>query len=125
MKIFLTEGEVHKRLDNGSYRVKAKILNPELQMYINGIIVFAPSEEHDDWAVYTPKAYKARILEFANSSILWQEIKSVCIDAVKLYNSDSDTNQNNNSLDYLNLNDEDYNKQLKKQLDDAIDEIPF
>lgn len=121
MKMYNVEGEVHKRYLNGSYRVKAKILDPTLAMYINGIIVFPPSEKRDEWTVYTPKVLNARIIEFAKSSSLWKEVQSACIDAVKLERSYSQMNEAVGLQQYNDLSNEEFEKQIK----DELDKLPF
>ena len=117
MKMYYVEGEVHKQLASGGYRVKAKILDDNIAMYINGMIVFAPSDKHPDWTVYTPRAGNARIVEFAKNSPLWQEIQEACIDAVKL----EDTYQPRDEVPGVealdNLSGEKFQEQFKKQLD--------
>ncbi len=86
-KQFNIEASVHKQLPNGSYRVKVSLL--DLGMYINGAMVFAPSPEHAEWAVYMPSQRAGRgawkpILEFNKKLSLWSEIYIACINAVEL-----------------------------------------
>jgi hypothetical protein len=114
--MYYVEGEVHKQLPNGAYRVKAKVLDAPLAMYINGIVVFPPSDKHPDWTVYTPKAGNARIIEFANSSTLWQEIQEACIDAVKLEMSYEQANE----IVDLDQSDDKTDEQLKNDLNNLF-----
>lgn len=117
--MYYVEGEVHKQLASGGYRVKAKILDDNIAMYINGLIVFAPSDNHPDWTVYTPKAGNARIVEFAKNSPLWQEIQEACIDAVKLEETYGPRDMADmKSLE--NLSENEFKEQLSKELDKVI-----
>lgn len=121
MNMYNVEGEWHKQLPNGSHRVKAKILHPDLAMYINGLVVFPPDDKHPDWTVYTPKVFNARIVEFANSSKLWQEIKEACIDTVKLQASYDRMDDINDSQQYKH-------DSVQEVVDDEpinLDDIPF
>src|SRR5690606_570413 len=119
MKAFNVEAEYHMLLEKiGAHRVKIKILDPDLAMYINGMVVFAPDgDKHPDWTVYTPKAGNARIVEFAKSSTLWQEIKEACIDSVKLEESYKDMEKIKNNDDFTNMSEDEFNKSLKDDLD--------
>jgi hypothetical protein len=84
-KVFTVTADVHKAIGNG-YRVKVSLL--DLGVYINGMVVFPPSEEHDDWSVMTParpagRGKYARIVEFNKKLPLWEEVYVACVDAVK------------------------------------------
>jgi hypothetical protein len=88
-KSFTVEAKVHKELSFG-YRVKVSVLN--LGMYINGVVVFPPNEEHDYWTVKPPAMRAGRgkyvyIIEFDKKLPLWEEIFDACVDAVKLEQS--------------------------------------
>lgn len=119
MKAFNVEAEYHMLLEKiGAHRVKIKILDPDLAMYINGMVVFTPDgEKHPDWTVYTPKAGNARIIEFAKSSTLWKEIQDACIDAVKLEQSYKDMNKVDDMKKYDNMSEAEFNEDFKKELD--------
>lgn len=89
MNVFSIEAKVHKELSSG-YRVKVSIL--DLGLYINGMVVFPPSEEHEHWTVYPPSMRAGRgkytyITEFNKKLPLWEEIFDACVDAVKLEQS--------------------------------------
>lgn len=118
MKTYYVEGEVHKQLANGAYRVKAKVLDASLSMYINGIVVFIPDDKHPDWTVYTPKAGNARIIEFSKNSPLWQDIRAACIEAVKLEISYERFDKVADIEQYANMTNEEMQEQFKKNLDD-------
>lgn len=120
MKMYYVEGEVHKQLASGGYRVKAKILDDNIAMYINGMIVFAPSDKHPDWTVYTPRAGNARIVEFAKSSPLWQEIQEACIDAVKLEDTYKPKDELPDTTALDNLSGDEFQAQFSKELDKVI-----
>ncbi len=83
---FEVEAEVHKPVGAG-YRVKALI--HDLGLYINGMMVFPPNDEHEDWAVYPPLLSRAGrgkykyIVEFNKHTALWEEIFEACIEAVQ------------------------------------------
>lgn len=120
MKMFFVEGEVHKQLANGAYRVKVKVLNPELALYINGMVVFPASDKFPEWTVYTPKAGNARIIEFAKSSTLWEEIQEACIDAVKLHTSNQRMDQVVDMTPYDNLSREEFDKRMREDMDEIF-----
>jgi len=89
-KLFTVEAEVHKQLSAG-YRVKVSVL--DLGMYINGVVVFPPNEDHNDWSVMTPalrsgKGKYTHVVEFNKKMPLWEEVYLKCVDAVKLHISD-------------------------------------
>lgn len=124
MDLFNVEGEWHKEFPNGSHRVKAKILHPDLAMYINGNIVFPPDKDHPEWTVYTPKAMNARIVEFAKSSKLWQEIQKACIEAVKIHLSHKEMDERNEMRQVekdLDRFDKTYGKRAQEELDKVFD----
>jgi len=79
------EAEVHKPVGAG-YRVKALV--HDIGIYINGMMVFPPNNEHD-WAVYPPLLGRAGrgkyryTVEFNKHAPLWEEIREACIEAVK------------------------------------------
>lgn len=87
--------EVHKPVGAG-YRVKALVY--DLGLYINGMMVFPPNDEHD-WAVYPPLLGRAGrgkyryTVEFDKSAPLWNEIYAACIEAVELKMNPDYTNQ--------------------------------
>lgn len=92
-KIHTVEAEVHKAVGNG-FRVKVSIL--DLGMYINGMMVFPPSEDHSEWSVMTParpagRGKYARIVEFDKRKPLWEEVYIACVEAVE---ADPEYNQN-------------------------------
>ena len=80
------EAQVHKPVGNG-YRVKALVY--DIGIYINGMMVFPPNDEHD-WAVYPPLLGRAGrgkyryTIEFDKKAALWDEIRDACIEAVKV-----------------------------------------
>ncbi len=119
MKAFSVEAEYHMLLEKiGAHRVKIKILDPDLAMYINGMVVFTPDgDKHPEWTVYTPKAGNARIVEFAKSSTLWKEIQEACIDVVKLEESYKDMDKVDNMKKYEKMSDDEFNDDLKIDLD--------
>lgn len=82
---FTVEASVHKQLAKG-YRVKVSI--PEIGIYINGMVVFPPSDEHPDWNVCTPAQRAGRgkythFIEFNKKLELWGDIYEACVEAVK------------------------------------------
>lgn len=120
-KLYNVEAEVHTQLKNKGYRVKVKILDDTIAMYINGMVVFTPSDEYPEWKVYTPKVFNARIVEFAKSSPLWQQIQEACIDAVKLDETYKPKDEVIDAESLEDMSDDEWQKQYKKQLDD----LPF
>ncbi len=90
-KLHIIEAQVHMPLEKG-YRVKASVL--DLGIYINGMVVFPPNEEHDYWSVNEP-SQKTRYgkwfktIEFDHKQSLWLEIHEACVEAVQLYISDT------------------------------------
>jgi hypothetical protein len=113
-KLYNLDAECHMQLKNGGYRVKLAILDHGL--YINGIVVFPPNSEHGNkWNVYTPAAGKARLVEFNSKLPLWEEVKDACIDAVKIYRSNEETDDG-----LLDLPKEEFDNQYSEELDRAI-----
>ena len=88
------EAEVHKPVGKG-YRVKALV--HDIGIYINGMMVFPPNDEHD-WTVYPPLLGRAGrgkyryTIEFNKHAPLWEEIQEACIEAVKSEMVSSNTN---------------------------------
>lgn len=85
-KLNTVTAEVHKKVGKG-YRVK--VLMPEIGIFINGMMVYPPSEEHNYWSVYPPSHRAGRgkyayIVEFNKKFSLWEEIYDECVDAVKV-----------------------------------------
>ncbi len=85
-KSFTVEAQVHRPIPQG-YRVKVSVL--DIGMYINGMVVMPPNEDHKDWSVYPPSQRAGRgkyayIVEFSKQLPLWGEIYDACVDAVKL-----------------------------------------
>ena len=86
-KTYNIESQVHKQLAHGGYRVKVSLL--DLGIYINGAVVFPPSPEHPEWAVYMPAQLAGRaiwkpVIEFNKKLPLWNEIYTSCTEAVEL-----------------------------------------
>lgn len=85
-KAYSIEASVHKPIKEG-YRVKVEM--KEIGLFINGMIVYPPNEKHEDWQVLTPAmkfGYKyIHTIEFNSKLPLWKELRSVCIEAVRLY----------------------------------------
>jgi len=83
---FEVTAEVHKFVGT-AYRVKALV--HDIGIYINGMMVFPPNDEHD-WSVYPPLLGRAGrgkyryTIEFNKQYPLWNEIREACIEAVKL-----------------------------------------
>ena len=107
-KLHNIEATVHKVVGNG-YRVKVSMI--DLGMYINGMMIFPPSEDHREWSVMTParpagRGKYARIVEFDKRKILWEEIYVACVEAVE---SDPEYSQ----------------KQIKDIVIDDIDDEPI
>lgn len=85
-KLYSVEASVHKRYGE-AYRVKVSIL--DLGVYINGMMIYPPNEDHDGWAVLTParpagRGKYARIVEFNKQLPLWEHVYEACVDAVKI-----------------------------------------
>lgn len=93
MKDFDVKAQVHKPMNKG-YRVK--VIVEELGLYINGMVIFPPDDDHENWSVLTParpagKGHYVRIVEFNKKLPLWSEIYSACIAAVELYLRSNDS----------------------------------
>jgi len=91
-KIFNIDASVHKELASG-YRVKVSVV--DLGMYINGMVVFQPNDDHKDWSVMTPAMRSGRgnwthVVEFNKNNALWEEIYLACVQAAKQYVSEQD-----------------------------------
>lgn len=86
---YVVEAKVHMPIGRGGYRVKVSF--PEIGMFINGVLVFPPNEQHDRWGVLTPRfsnggrGRQSKAIEFDGKSELWFEIREACTRAVKLY----------------------------------------
>lgn len=88
--LYNVEAEWHMELKDKksgkvyAHRVKVKVLDPDLGIYINGMVVYLPDgDKYPNLTVTTPKAGNARIIEFAGkTSKLWSEIKQACEDVV-------------------------------------------
>lgn len=117
MMSYNVEAEVHMQLKNGAYRVKVKILNEEIGMYINGNRVLPPNEKYPDWSVLTPKVFGANIVEFNGKSPLWKEYKQACIEAVQehIRHEKLDLSDDMDQLDELSK--EEFNKKMLEDLD--------
>lgn len=89
-RLHAVEASVHKR-HGEAYRVKVSIL--DLGLYINGMMIYPPNEDHKEWVVLTPArpaghGRYARIIEFNKKEPLWEHIYEACVDAVKLEMAD-------------------------------------
>ncbi|MFZ1250090.1 MAG: hypothetical protein WAR37_01415 [Candidatus Microsaccharimonas sp.] len=88
---FEVEAEVHMYI-GPAYRVKALV--HDIGIYINGMMVFPPNDEHD-WSVYPPLLGRAGrgkyryTIEFNKQYPLWKEIQDACITAVKSHMKES------------------------------------
>lgn len=90
-KLYTIEAKVHMELAKG-YRVKLSILS--LGIYVNGMVVFSPNEEHNYWSVHEPSQRNRfgkyfKTVEFDHKTPLWKEICETCVEAVQLYISES------------------------------------
>lgn len=90
-KSYTVEAAVHKQYKNG-YRVKVSIL--DIGLYINGMMIYPPDDDHRDWSVLTParpagRGKYAHIVEFNKKLPLWDEVYEACVNAVKLELSQS------------------------------------
>lgn len=118
MKLHTVEAEVHKQYGNG-YRVKVMIL--DLGIYINGMMVYPPNDEHKQWSVLTParpagRGKYARIVEFNKKLPLWEHVHDACVDAVKLFQHDSKDTVVDVDMD--NWSQEDMKRELDKAFPD-------
>lgn len=81
--------KVHMPIGHGGYRVK--VWFPDIGMYINGVLVFPPNEQHNRWGVLTPRfsnggrGRQSKAIEFDGKSELWHEFTEAAIRAVKHY----------------------------------------
>lgn len=122
MSLYNVEAEWHMELKNknGEYfghRVKVLILDADLGFYINGMVVCPPNGKND-WAVFTPKAGNARIIEFnGKESKLWPEIKEACIDAVKEHLRHEKLDVVDGMKQYDGLSQEEFDNKLREDLD--------
>lgn len=112
MKLHTVEATVHKKYGKG-YRVKVSIL--DLGIYINGMMVYPPNEEHESWSVLTParpagRGKYARIVEFNKKLPLWEHVYDECVAAVKLYEADSNEDVEDETEDW---SDEELQKRLR------------
>jgi len=114
---YFIDAAVHKQLPNGSYRVKATVLNDEISMTINGMIVFAPSDKKPQWTVYTPKVFNAYILEFAGASPLWIELRKKCIEAVQVDPTFINSERQAEPDPYAHIGDDNFQEEHRKALD--------
>lgn len=85
-KLHTVEASVHKQYGE-AYRVKVSVL--DLGIYINGMMIYPPNQDHEEWAVLTParpagRGKWARIVELNKKKPLWEHIYEACVDAVKL-----------------------------------------
>lgn len=115
-KQYNLDASVHKPIGKG-FRVKVSI--HDLEMHINGMVVYPPSRERDEWTVYTPAIYRARVIEFAAKSPLWKEISAACISAVKLYLSDGIGIDDS----VYDLPKEEFDREMSDDLDKAIKDL--
>lgn len=111
MKLHTIEVKVHMPVNDG-FRVKVSVL--DLHMYINGVLVFPPNNDHEEWVVYPPAMKigfkKIYPVEFNKKEGIWLEIHEACVEAVKLYKSETDI------VDNINIEDWD-EKRLKEEFD--------
>lgn len=113
---YYIEASVHKKLENGAYRVKVDILNEDILMYINGTRVFPPKEDKS-WSVQTPSFGKGKTIEFDGKSPLWKEYKQACIDAVQEYIRNEKLDSSDDMNQYDGLSKEEFDKKMKEDLD--------
>jgi hypothetical protein len=91
-KVFTVTADVHKPIGNG-YRVKVSLL--DLGVYINGMVVYPPNDDHNDWSVMTPALRSGRgkwahVIEFNKSTALWEDVYTACVQATKQHISELD-----------------------------------
>jgi hypothetical protein len=84
-KHYTVDAVVHKPVGSG-FRVKASVR--DLGLYINGMMVFPPNTEEEEWMVFTPAQRAGRgkyvhSVEFNKKLPLWAEIYDACVDAGK------------------------------------------
>lgn len=125
MGMFELEAECHMELKNKKgeifgFRVKLSVLDSDLAFYINGIVLRPPDEKKNYWRTLTPKVGKTVIVEFnGKESKLWPEVHEACVGAVFDY-----LRKNNIDPDKVGgieggLSVADYNKMLKKGLEES------
>lgn len=118
--------QVHKPVNDG-FRVKVSII--DLGMYLNGVLVFPPNEQHADWVVYPPvmniggyrKMYPA---EFNKKERLWLEITQACIEAVQVdqsYDISPSADDFTTGLKLDDMSKEETDRQLKELFPDDTD----
>lgn len=111
---FQVEVEVHTQLERG-FRLKVSIIG--LGMYFNGFRALPP-KEGKGWALYPPQTRNPRNgqfinqVEFDKSQVLWKDIYQKSIKAVNSFMGEDDG---------LDLNAEDFNRQLGDSIDDLND----
>lgn len=119
MSLYHIEIQVHKKLDNGAYRVKVDILNDDVLMYINGTRVFPPNAEHQNWSVLTPGFGQGKTIEFDGKSPLWKEYKQACIEAVQEYMRHEKLDVTDNVVKFDGLSKAEFDKQMLEDLGKA------
>lgn len=84
---------------NEGYRVK--LFEHNIGMFINGMVIFPPSDKSKEWKVFTPSARVGKgfihPVEFNGKKAMWLEIKVACIEAVKQYLADGSYEEQANS----------------------------
>jgi|TARA_Y100001949_G_C15880582_1_gene283612 hypothetical protein len=92
------EAEVHMPLKEG-YRVKLSEHN--IGMFINGMVVFPPNSKSNEWKVFTPSTRLGKgyihPVEFNGKKSMWLEIKECCINSVKQYLANGDSEEESKS----------------------------
>jgi hypothetical protein len=119
--------EVHKKIefknkknqDVVAYRVKVLILNPDIGMYINGNMVYAPNKENSDWSVQTPKVFnsKAKIVEFDGKSPLWRAYYRACLEAAQAYGLSENKDNDEDMSKYEGLAEAEFNELMMKDME--------
>ncbi|KKW03624.1 MAG: hypothetical protein UY35_C0005G0072 [Candidatus Saccharibacteria bacterium GW2011_GWC2_48_9] len=109
--LHIIEVQIHKPVNDG-FRVKVSVL--DLGMFLNGVLVFPPNDQHEEWITYPPvikigykKIYPA---EFNKKETLWSEIHQACTEAVKLEQSYDTPTELDDPEDWSQ-------EKLKRQLD--------
>ncbi len=83
--------EFHRQLQTKyglAYRVKACV--PELGIFINGMMVYAPNQKHPEWKVNPPGMPNQPgkfVVEFNTKLPLWIEIEAKCLELAKIEHS--------------------------------------
>jgi hypothetical protein len=73
-----------------AYRVK--VLIPDHGFYINGMMVYPPNVDHEEWGVTPPGMPKQPgkfVVEFNKKHPFWDQVEVKCIEVAKLVHSDS------------------------------------